>query len=598
LISNSSIKRLWLYLAPRRKKQLTLLLVLMVGASLAEMIGIGAVLPFLGALISPEKLFQSKLIQPVIANLNINDPTQLLLPMTLIFIGASVTASVMRLMLLWAQIRLGHAIGADLSIQIYEKTLYQPYAVHASRNSSEIIAGISNKVNVVVLNTVLPLIAATSSLLLFLGILTALILIDPVVALAAVLVFGTTYAFIMIFSRNQLKLNSQLISREYGRAAKALHEGFGGIREVLIDGTQAVYCKIYQSADLPLRRAQANNQFIGASPRFLIEALGVVLIASLAYALTSREGGAVAAIPLLGALAIGAQRLLPVLQQLYASWSSLKGSESSLNDVLSLIEQPVPAYALESSIQPISFKKSIKLKNVSFRYSNQTPNVLEDINLEIKKGTMVGFMGTTGSGKSTLLDLVMALFEPGYGSLLIDETLINQRNFRAWQSHIAHVPQAIFLKDANIAENIAFGVPAEEIDHDRVRQVAQQAQIAKIIESWAHGYNTCVGERGIRLSGGQRQRIGIARALYKPADVIILDEATSALDNITEAAVIGAINALEKNTTILMIAHRLTTLKACDVIYELEAGQIIRQGNYEDIINLTKSAPHQTRSKS
>ncbi len=591
-MSNSSIKRLWVYLAPRRKKQLTLLLVLMVGASLAEMIGIGAVLPFLGALISPEKLFQSKIIQPVIANLNINDPTQLLLPMTLIFIGASVTASSMRLILLWAQIRLGHSIGADLSSQIYEKTLYQPYAVHASRNSSEVIAGISNKVNVVVLNTVLPLIAATSSLLLFLGILTALILIDPVVAVAALLVFGATYAFIMIFSRNQLKRNSQLISTEFGRAAKALYEGFGGIREVLIDGTQAVYCKIYQSADLPLRRAQANNQFIGASPRFFIEALGVVLIASLAYALTSREGGAVAAIPLLGALAIGAQRLLPVLQQFYASWSSLRGSEASLNDVLSLIEQAVPAYALESSIQPISFKESIKLKNVSFRYSKQTPKVLKDINLEIKKGTMVGFMGTTGSGKSTLLDLVMALFEPGHGSLLVDETLINQQNFRAWQSHIAHVPQSIFLKDANIAENIAFGVPAEQIDHDRVRQVAQQAQIANIIESWQHGYNTCVGERGIRLSGGQRQRIGIARALYKHADVIILDEATSALDNKTEVAVIGAINALEKNTTILMIAHRLTTLKACDVIYELEAGQIIRQGSYEDIIYPTKTAPH------
>lgn len=591
-MSNSSIKRLWVYLAPRRKKQLTLLLVLMVGASLAEMVGIGAMLPFLGALISPEKLFQSKLIQPVIANLNINDPTQLLLPMTLIFIGASVTASTMRLMLLWAQIRLGHAIGADLSIQIYKKTLYQPYVVHASRNSSEIIAGISSKVNVVVLNTVLPLIAATSSFLLILGILTALILIDPIVAVAALLIFGATYALIMILSRNQLKRNSQLISTEYGRTAKALHEGFGGIREVLIDGTQAVYCKIYQSADLPLRRAQANNQFIGASPRFLIEALGVVLIASLAYALSSREGGAVAVIPLLGALAIGAQRLLPVLQQFYASWSSLKGSQASLNDVLSLIEQPLPAYALESSVQPISFKKSIKLKNVSFRYSNKTLKVLEDINLEIKKGTMVGFMGATGCGKSTLLDLVMALFEPEYGSLLIDETLINQQNFRAWQSHIAHVPQAIFLKDASIAENIAFGVPVDEIDYDKVKRVAQQAQIAKIIESWSHGYNTGVGERGIRLSGGQRQRIGIARALYKPADVIILDEATSALDNETEAAVISAINALEKNITILMIAHRLTTLKACDVIYELESGKIIRKGGYEDTINSTKAAAH------
>lgn len=562
-----------------------LLLVLMGATSVAEVIGIGAVLPFLGALMSPEKLFQSEHLQQIIVKLNISDPTKLLMPLTVIFIGASVMAGVMRLILLWAQTRLGHAIGADLSIQIYEKTLHQPYAVHASRNSSEVIAGISTKVNIVILNTVLPLIAATSSLLLFLGILTALILIDPVVALTAFLTFGAVYAVIMVMTRNQLKRNSKLISQEHGRVMKALQEGLGGIRDVLIDGTQSVYCKIYRSADLPLRRAQANNQFIGASPRFLIEALGVVMIASLAYVLTGQEEGAIAAIPLLGGLAIGAQRLLPVLQQFYASWSSLRGSHASLNDVLTLIEQPMPDHALIKCIKPIQFSRFIRLENVNFRYSKKTPQVLKNINIEIEKGTMIGFMGTTGSGKSTLLDILMALFEPESGVLKVDETPINQQNLRAWQSQIAHVPQSIFITDTSITENIAFGVPLEEIDFERVRQAAQLANIADTIESWEHGFDTLVGERGVRLSGGQLQRIGLARALYKTAELIILDEATSALDNDTESAVMRAINGLGKDITVIMVAHRLSTLKDCDVIYELQDGQIVRSGTFEDIIS-------------
>jgi len=571
---NPSIKRLWAHLALRRKNQLGSLLVIMLIASLAEMISIGAVLPFLSALMSTEKLFENDYLQPVITVLKITNPNQLLLPLTVVFVGASFVAALIRLILLWAQTRLGHVIGSDLSIQIYEKTLYQPYSVHSSRNSSEVIAGISSKVDMVVVSTVMPLLTATSCLLLLLGILLALIAIDPVVALASLCVFGTSYALLMFLSRKQLTRNSQRISREQNRVMKALQEGLGGIRDILIDGTQTVYCKIYRSADQPLRRAQANNYIIGASPRFLIEALGIALIASLAYALTARGGDAATAIPLLGALAIGAQRLLPVLQQLYGSWSSLRGAQASLNDVLELIEQPLPAYARKIFDQKISFAKLIKLEDISFRYSNQAPWVLQNINLEIPKGARVGFMGATGGGKSTLLDILMALLEPERGNLLVDGVFINQQNFRAWQSHVAHVPQAIFLADATIAENIAFGVSPDKIDYSRVEQAAELAQISKTIESWERGYGTFVGERGVRLSGGQRQRIGIARALYKRADLIVLDEATSALDNETESSVMEAINALGRDTTILIVAHRLSTLRDCDTVYRLEGGQL------------------------
>ncbi len=582
------IKRLWAHLALRRKKQLGLLLAIMAITSFAEVVSIGTVLPFLGALMSPDEVFASEYIQPIVTSLQITEPNQLLLPLTLLFIAAAIFSAGMRLTLIWAQTRIGHAIGADLSVQIYERTLYQPYWVHASRNSSEVITGISGKISSVVYNNLLPLLNAASSVLILVTILAALVAVDPIVTLVTFGGVGVVYAVIMVLFRKRLTQNSQRISHESNRVVRALQEGLGGIRDVLIDGTQAVYCEIYRSADLPLRDAQANNQIIGTSPRFLIEALGIVLIAALAYALTGREGGIAATIPLLGALAIGAQRLLPVLQQLYGSWSSLRGGQASLNDVLDLLEQPLPAHARALPCKPISFKKSIKFNNISFRYTEQAPWVLRDINLEIPKGARVGFMGTTGSGKSTLLDVLMALLPPGKGSLVIDETDITEHNLRSWQLHIAHVPQAIFLADTTIAENIAFGVPADQIDYQRVDKAAHQAQIAKTVESWERGYNTVVGERGVRLSGGQRQRIGIARALYKQADVIVFDEATSALDNETEAAVIDAIDAIGDDTTVLMVAHRLSTLKVCDAIYELEAGRIKRSGTYREIVSDTK----------
>ena len=580
---NSSIKRLWAHIAPRRKKQFGLLLIIMLITSFAEVVSIGALIPFLGALMSPEKIFANEYIQPIVSSLQITYPNQLLLPLTLLFIAAAIFSAGMRLTLIWAQSRLGHAIGADLSVQIYEKTLYQPYSVHVSRNSSQVIVGISGKIGSVVYNTLLPLLNAASSTLILAAIMAALIAIDPVVALTTFCGFGTVYAVIMVLSRKRLTQNSQRISRESSQVVKALQEGLGGIRDVLIDGTQSVYCKIYRSADLPLRRAQANNQIIGASPRFLIEALGIALIAALAYSLTGREGGIAAAIPLLGAIAIGAQRLLPVLQQLYGSWSHLRGGQASLNDVLDLIEQPLPSYAKNLASKPLSFNQSITLNNISFRYSEQTPWVLRDLKLKISKGARVGFMGTTGSGKSTLLDILMALLLPGKGSLAIDDTIITEQNFRSWQAHIAHVPQSIFLADTTIAENIAFGVQPEQIDYERVEKAAQQAQIVKTIESWEKGYNTFVGERGARLSGGQRQRIGIARALYKRADLIVLDEATSALDNETETAVMDAIDAIDSDITVLMVAHRLSTLKSCDVIYELRSGEIKRHGTYQEM---------------
>ena len=495
----------------------------------------------------------------------------------------------MRLLLLWASTRLSFATGADLSISIYRRTLYQPYAVHAARNSSEIINGISGKSNGVIFSTIMPLLMLISSSIMLIAILVALLSVDPIIALSAFGGFGLIYAGIIKLTKKQQLLNSQCIANESTQVIKSLQEGLGGIRDVLIDGSQAAYCQIYRNADQPLRRAQGSSSFIGASPKFAIEALGMMLIALLAYVLARQPDGIAKAIPVLGALALGAQRLLPVLQLAYGSWSGIQGGQAGLKDTLELLDQPLPGYVDQPVPEPIQFQHHIALKQLSFRYSPQTPEVLKNLNLTIPKGSSIGFIGLTGSGKSTLLDIVMGLLKPTEGTLDIDAEAITESNNRAWQAHIAHVPQAIFLADSTIEENIAFGVPKSKIDHKRVQQAAEQAQIADIIETWPKKYQTFVGERGIRLSGGQRQRIGIARALYKQADVIIFDEATSALDNETEQAVMQSIEALGEDLTILIIAHRLTTLKNCTQIVELGDGGIKRIGTYSEIVSKDKT---------
>ena len=578
------LKRLWRHISRRRRGQFSLLLVLMILASFAEILSIGSVLPFLGVLTAPGRVFEYSATQPLIQIMGFTKPEQLLLPLTIAFGLAALIAGVMRLLLLWASTRISFATGADLSISIYRRTLYQPYAVHVARNSSEVINGISSKVNSVIYGDIVPVLTLISSCVMLSAILVALLSVDPVIALTAFGGFGLIYGFLIWITRARKINNSQRIARESTQVIKCLQEGLGGIRDVLIDGSQEAYCQIYRNADLPLRRAQGYNQYIGQSPRYGMEALGMLLIAALAYTLTQQSDGIAKAIPVLGALALGAQRLLPVMQQAYASWSSIQGSQASLQDTLDLLDQPLPDYADQPIAKLLKFQKEIRLKQLSFRYSTQTPWVLNNLNLTIAKGSRTGFIGATGSGKSTLLDIVMGLLQPTGGTLEIDGQPISTGNNRAWQAHIAHVPQVIFLADSTIEENIAFGVPKDQIDYELVRLAAYQAQISDIIETWPKQYKTFVGERGIRLSGGQRQRIGIARALYKQADVIIFEETTSAVDNETEQAVMQAIEGLSAELTILIIAHRLTTLKNCSQVVELGNAGVLRVGSYQNLV--------------
>lgn len=579
----ASLLRLWRHNSKRRQYQFLLLMVLTLVSAFAEVVSLGAVLPFLGVLTAPERVFTYPFVADVARALGIASADRLVLPLTLAFAAAALVAGVFRILLLSVSTRLAFAGAADLSLEMYRRTLYQPYRVHLARNSSEVISGITNKVGSAV-TVLLQFMTLVSSVVLLVAVTAALVAIDPLVALVATFAFGVSYGLITLLSRRTLLRNSQRIAYEQTQVIKALQEGLGGVRDVLLDGAQPVYCDIYRRADQPLRQAQSKNAIISQAPRYAMEALGMVLIAALAYGLSQRSGGVASALPVLGALALGAQRLLPALQQAYSAWATIVASQASLTDALDLLDQPLPAEMLLPAPAPLAFGDSIRFESVRFRYLPGGPWVLDGLNLVIPRGSRVGFVGSTGSGKSTALDLLMGLLEPSEGQLLVDGHPVTGPRLRAWQRTIAHVPQSVYLADASLAENIAFGVPAADIDMTRVRLAARQAQIADFIEKGVDGYEAMVGERGVRLSGGQRQRIGIARALYKQASVLVFDEATSALDSATEQSVMEAIEGLDRNLTVLLIAHRLTTVRRCDTIVELGGGGVIAQGSYEVLI--------------
>lgn len=562
--------RLWRAIGQARQRQFRLLLTMMVLSSLAEVVSVGAVLPFLSALANPQLLLEHAALRPTFERLGVSTPADVILATTLTFCAAVVLAGAVRILVLRLSLGYAFGLGAEISNDVYRRSLHQPYAVHIARNSSEVINGIAIKTSEVIFYVIAPAMTLFSSAFMAVAILVTLAAIIPASALVAFGIFGVLYALMMRTLRHGLRTNGERIARESTNTIRYLQEGLSGIRDILLDRTQDTFVATFQRSDAALRKAQCENLFVSQSPRFIMESTGMVLIALIALGFSRGDSGVAGVLPTLAALALGLQRLLPALQQLYQSWSSIQGSQGSLRETVKLLEQPL-APANERTASPLRFDDRIELQGVGFHYAAGAPAILNDFNLLIRKGTRIGFVGETGSGKSTLLDIVMGLLHPTEGSMLVDGVPVTPANIDAWRPHIAHVPQDLFLKDGTVRENIAFGVPAEDIDDDAVRRAAAQAQIGPTIEGWAYGYETLVGERGVQLSGGQRQRIGIARALYKKADLFIFDEATSALDNATEEAVMRSIEGLDERITVLIIAHRLSTLRNCDEIVELRS---------------------------
>lgn len=550
------------------------LLGLMLVGAFAELFNLGAVVVFLSIIAAPESIGRFPLLATILSWLGAETPAGWTYVVTALFCLCVLFAATIRLLLLKKTVSFGFDAACELGSRLFFLTLHQDYIDHTRQNSSEILAAV-NKAQQVTGEVLLPAMQATVALILALFIVAGLVWIDPVVALSSGVALTGIYIATSMVSRTQLRRNSMIVARAQGMRFKVMQEGIGGIRDILLDRSQSVFTEAYDRAEADIRDARTTTALASLAPRYVVEALGIVVVAVVACVASLGAGGLTQILPVLGALALGAQRLLPLLQQIYSGWATTIGSRQVLFDLTDLLQRRVPPAAAAGV--SITFENSLAIDRVGYCYNEGGRPALIDVSLTIPRGARVGIAGKTGSGKSTLMDIIIGLLEPTQGAIRVDGVALTAANRHAWQRHIAHVPQAIFLSDASISENIAFGVRPADIDPERVRRAAEQAELTDVIEALPSGYETRVGERGIQLSGGQRQRIGIARALYKQASVLVFDEATSALDNETEAAVMRAIERLDRELTILIIAHRLSTLEGCDMVVRLEGGRAIVQ---------------------
>jgi len=578
------LRRLWSHMERRRRWQTLAVTVLMVSSAFAEVVSLGTVVPFITVLIEPERVMAIGPVAQAAEWAGIGSADQLVALLAAAFVSATLAAVAIRLMVVWTTTRLAMVTGAELASKAFEISLYQPYQAHVRRHSSEVTSGVIQKVEAVVSGMISPLQTAIGSIITLLSVMAALVAIDSEVALVTVVVVVSGYLVATKLFKGRLLQNGRTIATGQTQVIRILQESIGGIREVLIDGTQEVFVGQFRDADGRLRRAQASNSIIQQTPRILMEGLAIVLIVALVLVLDRREGSFAANLPVLGAFAFGGQRLLPLSQQCYATVTTVLASKPVLLEALGFLDDSFDEAERFQIGDPVELESALECVELTFRYEGSEPFVLNGIHLRVEKGATVGLVGETGSGKSTLLDLLMGLLRPTAGSVTVDGSPLDENNIGAWRRAIAHVPQDIYLIDASIAQNIAFGVPDRQIDMNLVRESARLARVDEFVQGEELNYETQIGERGIRLSGGQKQRIGIARALYKGAPVLILDEATSALDSVTERSVLKGIAASNEGMTVVMVAHRLSTLRGCDRIFEIGDGRIIAEGRFEELM--------------
>ena len=569
-----SLKKLWFHIEYKRRLQCLFFIFLSLVCSIAEIMTLGAVIPFLGIVSNPETFINNKYVLLIAETFNINNSSDFLFAITVIFVLTAIVSGILRITLLFLQTSLSYGIGYDLSVKVFTTTICQPYTNYSQINSNQTISTISNKTNIVVGSVIMPILSIVSTLIMTFFIGLVLVIIDPLLVISIILVVTSIYAFLIYITNKKINFYSTVISKNLDKVVQIIQESLGNIRDVIINNSYNTYIKIYKNYDFPLRKAFGNSKIIAASPKFMIESIAIAVMAIAAYYLSKNSADIKNIIPVLGAIALGSQRVLPMLQSAYSSISSMKSGYIPLNDTLKLLDVVYNKKILETISKPMKFEKEILLENVSFQYSANASYILKNINIKIKKGDIVGIIGKTGAGKSTLLDLILGLIIPTSGSLKIDNSLIFSKNTNNWQANLAHVPQTIFLSDTTVAENIALGVPKENINLNQIKIASKKAELFETINGWDKKFETYIGERGVRLSGGQRQRIALARAFYKNAKVIVLDEGTSALDNDTENSIIKTIIKESPEVTIIMVSHRISNMKYCNLKLKVENNKV------------------------
>ena len=583
----TTYRQLFALLDRGERRQVYGLVVLITIMALVDLVGVAAVLPFLAVAAEPEVARTNPLLSTLYELSGVTSDRGFLL-----FLGGLVLAFILMGMAVklagqYRIIHFAHSRSRSFSGQRMARYLAQPYAWHLNQNSAALRAAILLECDRVVASSLVPalkIFAQTTSLLFLIGLLVA---ISPGVAASAALGIGGTYTLVFLFARARLTHYGQRQTVANAARFRVTQEAFGGIKIVKLLGIESLYTNRYSVPAQTMAETQTMSQIIGELPRFLLEAIafgGLVLI--ILGLLIVQKAQLADILPTLGVFGFAVLKIFPSIQQIYQSLTQMRFSAPVLAKLhAELVEEAPPPAIPAARSTPLLLTRALTLEDIHYSYPTAGQAAVEGLSLSINANTTVGIVGGTGAGKTTAVDIILGLLAPDAGRIMADDITLDSDTLRAWQSAIGYVPQQIFLADDSVAANIAFGIPPEERDMAAIERAAMLAELHDfVIRDLPQGYDTEVGERGVRLSGGQRQRIGIARALYHDPAVLILDEATSALDNLTERAVMDAVSNLGHAKTIIMIAHRLTTVRACDTIFLMEKGRLVAQGTFDELV--------------
>ena len=582
-----TIKKILFLLSSSERKSAYLILFFTFITALVDMMGVASILPFVAILSNPSLIETS-----IILNLTFNQLTifgvkteeEFLFALGIIVFLLLILSLIVKALTTYLQERFVQLSEYNIGKRLIEIYLRQPYSWFLNRNSADLGKNILSEVMQVINNGIRPLIELIAKSLIAIALIILLFIVDPILTMIVGSSLGSAYLLIFYFVRNYLDKSGSLRLKNNQLRFTAVNEAFSATKEIKLGGLEKIFINIFSNSALIVAKSQAVALVVSQLPKYILEAIafgGILLI--ILYIMT-QTGNFNSALPIISLYAFAGYRLLPALQQIYVSFTKLIFVGPSLSKLFN--DMTNKNILVENQDEGFLFPKNqIVLKNICYDYPESKRTTIKNINIEILAKSIVGFVGPTGSGKTTLVDIILGLLDPKKGSLEIDGKIITKQNVRSWQKSIGYVPQNIYLSDDTIAANIAFGVQRNKIDLDLIEKSSKIANLHNfIINELPEKYDTIIGERGVRLSGGQRQRIGIARALYNKPKVLVLDEATSSLDNQTEESVIKQILSLNQNMTIIIIAHRLNTVKNCDIIFRLENGQIIDQGSYNKVI--------------
>jgi len=583
-----TLKKLLALLTPPERKRAGLLMGMILVMAFLDVLGVASILPFMAVLANPELVQTNAVLNTafdISRHIGIHTPEHFLFALGVLVFVLLVTSLAFKALTTYAQIRFALMREYSLCKRLVEGYLHQPYSWFLNRHSADLGKTILSEVQTVIISGMIPLMTLMAQSAVVLALLILLIIVDPLLALSVGAVLGLTYAGIFAVISGWLKRLGQARIDANKERFTVVSEAFGAAKEVKVGGLEQAYIQRFAKPAEIYAKGQAIVRVIGQVPRFALEAIAFGGMLLVILYLMAISGSFASALPIIALYAFAGYRLMPALQQTYNAITQLRFAGPALDALHQDLKSLQGADAQQDHIKPLPLTQAIQLNQVSYCYPDAPHPALKGIDLTIPAHSTVGFVGATGSGKTTMVDVILGLLEPQKGAQNIDGQPITAANRRHWQRAIGYVPQHIYISDDSVAANIAFGVNTKNIDEKAVERAAKIANLHEfVVNDLPQGYDTAVGERGVRLSGGQRQRIGIARALYHDPQVLILDEATSALDNLTEKAVMEAVNNLGHDITIILIAHRLSTVRQCDQIYLLERGEVKASGNYYELL--------------